>query len=135
MQLLSLPGLGDSLYSSVILSSPNFKACYITGIFELLNSQLLPPSNFVPGRKTVENAFTNRLLDILFRGVSLGPGEVAKPDKVCIQYVLETAVRGVNNARFRQNYLQIRVLNHNSHYNNMIWFGVHWNRTDRMELM
>lgn len=37
--------------------------------------------------------------------------------------------------RFRQSHLQIRVLNHNSHYNNMIWFGAHWNRTDRMELM
>lgn len=84
MQLVSFSGLDDSLFFSVILSSPDFKACYMMGISSYWNSQLLAPSNFEPGRKKVENAFSNRLFDVLFRGVSLGGGEAAKPEKVCI---------------------------------------------------
>lgn len=36
MQLVSFSGLDDSLFFSIILSSPDFKACYMMGIFELL---------------------------------------------------------------------------------------------------
>lgn len=36
MKLLSFPGLDETLFSSLILSSPNLKACYIMEIFDLL---------------------------------------------------------------------------------------------------
>ena len=46
MQLLRFPGLDDSLFSSIILSAPNFKACYLVGIFELLKQPTILTQEF-----------------------------------------------------------------------------------------
>lgn len=62
----------------------------------------MPVCNLAAGRKMVENIFSSKILilfDILLRVVSMWGHwtEVAKPNKVCMYYVFETTMSGVNN--------------------------------------
>lgn len=62
----------------------------------------MPACNLAAGRKMVENIFSSKIIilfDILFGVVSMWGRwtEVAKPNKVCMYYVFETTMSGVNN--------------------------------------